>query len=203
LENATYVSSATRRANGGDVASAADGRGAAVPFFDADGPQVSSKVVCAGMRAPEVPDDPRWLNLHRVWAAACGERIVAAATLSDTIRIARTADSDWEASSAAFASFRAPRLPAPEATVGPQDAFVWIKAYHVVQGLHCEHERIGVTFVQGVRNLGDPQVCLEHSGSSWQAYDDPSPVLRLRRDTVYTLLRPAGEERWLGKHVRR
>ena len=203
LENATFVSSVTRRAHGGYVASSADGRGAAVQFFDADGRQVSSKVVFAGMRAPEVPDDPRWLNFHQVWAAACGERIVAAATLSDTIWIARTADSDWEASSAAFASFRAPRLPAPEATGGPQNAFAWIKAYHVVQGLHCEHERIGVTFVQGVRNFGDPQVYLEHSGSSWQAYEDPSPVLLLRRDTVYALLRPDGEEIWLGKHVRR
>lgn len=201
LDGVGFVSGIARGPSGEIVASAADGRESEVLRFDGDGKLVARSTVFSGVPVREQAADPRWLSFLQLWIASCGDKLVAAATLSDSVWSSFENGTSWAATSSRFGGYLPPQLPIGSAA-GSERPFDWIKRYDVIQGLVCDDERIGVTFVRGIRNFGDPQVFVMSEGDRWTAYSQALPVLLLRRDTLFTILRPTSDTMWIGKHVR-
>jgi hypothetical protein len=203
MDSVTFISGMTVGRPGIILVSTGDLRESSVVELSLEGKFQKKTTVFKGIPVGEKPEDPRWQSVFQVWSAACGSKQFVAATVGDSIWEADTVDAQWRSQHVVYQGYSPPRLPSAANPPNRARPFDWIKSYDVIQGLICGGEQVAFTFVRGVRNYGDPQVLMIRRGEEWSSYGSGPPVILIRSDTLYSLLRPGSDSTWIGKHVRR
>ena len=165
--------------------------------FDANGTERHRYLKRTEPPAPAQRNDPRWNSVTQYWSVLLGEKAYVASTVSDSLWVLDLSSSKGESQvRVPLSGYSPPQLPGMEEMKKARDPFAWIRQYHTAVGLLCDTDsgRVGISFVKGILNYGDPAsfLFLDRSGK-WTQADRAPPVIAMRGTRLLVINRPQSE----------
>lgn len=187
---------------GGDLLTASVGKPGGTLFrYDSLGHAVQAYLPFATLPIDEQPTEPLWQTVAQYRAAARAETAFVFLTISDSVWRVDLRSGKTSASQIRFPGYARPTLPEMGAYRRSADRFAWIKRAHVVMSPVVSSNGLGVSFVQGILNYGDPTVFVfQKPDGTWISIADAPPIIHMSAGEILTIHRPNDDRTVLGRY---